>query len=90
MVKSAIVIATVVGLFGLEIDIRANEVPSIIFDTDMVEDYDDVGALAALHALADEDRCEILATVSCTRGNQSVATVEVINAYYGRKDIPIR
>ncbi|MBQ0031603.1 MAG: nucleoside hydrolase [bacterium] len=68
---------------------RANEVPRVIFDTDMVEDYDDVGALAALHALADENRCEILATVSCTRGNQSVATVEVINAFYGRKDIPV-
>ena len=61
----------------------------IIFDTDMVEDYDDVGALAALHALADEGRCEILATVTCTRGNQSVATVEVVNAFYGRKDIPV-
>ena len=55
----------------------------------MDEDYDDVGALAAVHALADEDRCEILATVSCTRGNQSVASVEVINAFYGRKDIPV-
>ena len=61
----------------------------IVFDTDMVEDYDDVGALAALHALADEGRCEILATVTCTRGNSSVAAVEVINAFYGRADIPV-
>ena len=67
----------------------ANDASKVVFDTDMVEDYDDVGALAALHALADEGRCEILATVSCTRGNQSVATVEVINAFYGRKDIPV-
>ena len=63
--------------------------PKILFDTDMVEDYDDVGALACLHALADEGRCEILAMATCTRDNQSVAAVEVINAYYGRPDIPV-
>ena len=39
-------------------------VPKIIFDTDMVEDYDDVGAMACLHALADEGNCEILAMAS--------------------------
>lgn len=61
----------------------------VILDTDMVEDYDDVGALATLHALADEGKCEILATVSSTRGNQSVAAVEILNAAYGRPDIPV-
>ena len=61
----------------------------IIFDTDMLTDYDDAGALACLHALADAGECEILATVSCTRGNSSVATCEAINAFYGRPDIPV-
>lgn len=61
----------------------------VIFDTDMLTDFDDVGALACLHALADADECEIMATVSCTRGNASVAAIEVINAYYGRPDIPV-
>ena len=55
-------------------------VPKIIFDTDMVEDYDDVGAMAVLHALADEGKCEILAISTCTRDNSSVAAVEVLNA----------
>ena len=64
-------------------------VPKIIFDTDMVEDYDDVGAMAVLHALADEGKCEILAMASCTRDNSSVAAVEVLNAFYGRPDIPV-
>ena len=44
-------------------------VPKIIFDTDMVEDFDDVGAVAVLHAFADEGKCEILAIGTCTRGN---------------------
>lgn len=63
--------------------------PRILFDTDMVEDYDDVGALACLHALADEGKCEILAMASCTRDNQSVAAIEIVNAYYGRPGIPV-
>ena len=63
-------------------------VPKVIFDTDMIEDFDDVGAMACLHALADAGECEILATVSSTRGNASVAAVEVINGYYGRGDLP--
>ena len=39
----------------------------VIFDTDMYTDFDDAGALACLHALADADECEILATVANTR-----------------------
>ena len=61
----------------------------IIFDTDMYTDFDDVGALACLHALADEGKCEILATVSSTRGTPSVGVCQAINAWYGRGDIPV-
>ena len=61
----------------------------VIFDTDMLTDFDDVGALACLHALADAGECEILATVSCTRGNASVGAIEIINRYCGRPDIPV-
>jgi len=61
----------------------------VIFDTDMIEDFDDVGALACLHALADAGECEILATVSSTHGNASVGVIEVINRYYGRADLPV-
>jgi len=61
----------------------------VIFDTDMLTDYDDAGALACLHALADSGECEILATLSCTRKNASVATCEAINAFYGRPNIPV-
>ena len=61
----------------------------VILDTDMLTDFDDVGALACLHALADAGECEILATVSCTRGNASVGAVQVINDYYGRASLPV-
>ena len=61
----------------------------VIFDTDMYTDFDDAGALACLHALADAGECEILATVANTRESMSVAMCEIVNAYYGRPDIPV-
>ena len=61
----------------------------IFFDTDMDTDCDDAGALAVLHALADRGECHILATVVSVRHPGSAPTVAAINAYYGRKDLPI-
>lgn len=61
----------------------------IIFDTDMHTDCDDAGALAVLHALADRKECEILAVMCSTKDQFSAPTVDAINTYYGRPDIPI-
>lgn len=61
----------------------------IIFDTDYDTDCDDPGALAVLHALADRDEAEILATVASGRNPQSPAAIDVVNTYYGRPDIPL-
>ncbi|MEM1136612.1 MAG: nucleoside hydrolase [Bacteroidota bacterium] len=61
----------------------------IIFDTDMGPDYDDVGAIAVLHALADKGECEILATLSSNRYNYSAATIEAFNTYFNKPEIPI-
>ena len=79
---------------GLAVLIKAGENPErepvkVIFDTDMHDDFDDVGALACLHALADAGECEILATVSNVRTSPSVAMCEIVNAHYGRPDIPV-
>ncbi|MCK5851878.1 family 20 glycosylhydrolase [bacterium] len=61
----------------------------IIFDADIDTDCDDAGALAVLHALADNGEVEILATIVSTRYPYSAPCVEAINRYYGRPDIPI-
>ena len=74
--------------FAAESPVR--EPAKVIFDTDMFTDYDDIGAIAVLHALADAGECEILATVSSTRGNSSVAVCEVVNAWYGRPASAVR
>ena len=62
---------------------------TIIFDTDIAPDYDDVGALAVLHALADKGEAKILATISCNAFKTTVPTLSVINTYFNRPDIPI-
>lgn len=61
---------------------------NLIFDTDMAPDYDDVGALAILHAMADSGEVNILATVSSNQCPTAVPCIDVINTYFGRPDIP--
>ncbi len=59
----------------------------IIFDSDLGPDYDDVGALAILHAMADSGKVEILATLSSNKNELVVPSIEVINTYFNRPDI---
>jgi inosine-uridine nucleoside N-ribohydrolase len=61
----------------------------IIFDTDIAPDYDDVGAMALLHAFADKGEATILATISCNAFETTAPTTSVINTYFNRPDIPI-
>ena len=68
---------------------RTEKPVNLIFDTDMAPDYDDVGALALLHALADSGEVNILATISSNKCATAVPCIDVINTYFGRPDIPI-
>jgi inosine-uridine nucleoside N-ribohydrolase len=61
----------------------------IIFDTDLGPDYDDVGALAFLHAMADSGKAEILATVSSNKNELVAPSIEIINNYFNRPGIII-
>ena len=64
------------------------EIPKIIFDTDLGPDYDDVGALAFLHAMADSGKTEILATVSSNKHELVAPSIDVINTYFNRAELP--
>jgi inosine-uridine nucleoside N-ribohydrolase len=61
----------------------------IIFDTDMGPDYDDVGAIALLHAMADQKECTILATMASDKHKHVAAVLHVLNTYFQRPGIPI-
>jgi len=62
----------------------------VIFDTDMGSDCDDVGALALLHAYANQGQAEIIGCVfSSGKVPYGAGIVEAIDIYYGRPDIPV-
>ncbi|HEY6977639.1 MAG TPA: nucleoside hydrolase, partial [Chitinophagaceae bacterium] len=62
---------------------------SIIFDSDIGPDYDDVGAITLLHAFADQGEAKILATVACNKYPNAAAVLSVFNTYFKRPDLPI-
>lgn len=66
----------------------AGPVP-IIFDTDIMSDVDDVGAVAALHALADRGEARILAMGVCVRNAWSPLCLDALNTYFQRADLPL-
>lgn len=68
---------------------KENQIPKVILDTDIGPDYDDVGAMAVLHALADSGYAEPLAVIA-SNANQYVApTIDILNTYFGRPDLPV-
>jgi inosine-uridine nucleoside N-ribohydrolase len=57
---------------------------NLILDTDLGPDYDDVGAMALMHALADSGQVNILGTVSSNQHEMVIPCMEVLNTYFGR------
>ncbi|MBK5272368.1 MAG: hypothetical protein JJE22_15280 [Bacteroidia bacterium] len=55
---------------------------SVIFDSDMGPDYDDVGAITLLHAFADSGYAKILATVASTKYEGVAAIFNTFNIYF--------
>lgn len=62
---------------------------ALIFDSDFGPDYDDVGALAILHAMADRQEVDILATIASTSYPNVAPVLNAFNTYFQRPDIPI-
>ena len=62
---------------------------NLILDTDLGPDYDDVGAMVLMHALADSGQVNILAVVSSNKDEHVVPCIEVLNTYFNRPDIPV-
>jgi hypothetical protein len=61
----------------------------IILDTDILDDVDDVGALALAHALQDKGEADILGVVVDTNYLKSAYCVDAINTYFGDPSIPV-
>lgn len=61
----------------------------IIFDTDISSDVDDVGAVAVLHALADNREVNILAMAVSSGDRWSAPCLQALNGWFGRPEIPV-
>ena len=68
---------------------NATQKVSVIFDSDMGPDYDDVGAITLLHAFADSGMATILATIASTKYEGVAGVFNVLNTYFKRPGIPI-
>jgi hypothetical protein len=68
---------------------KATRPVPILFDTDFGPDYDDVGAITLLHALADSGQANILATIASDKHANVGPALNAFNTYFNRPDIPI-
>ena len=75
--------------FCFPIALFAQNTPHVIFDSDMGPDYDDVGAITILHALADNAEVKILATIASTKYEGVAGVLNLFNTYFGRPEIPV-
>ncbi len=68
---------------------RVKKPVSIILDTDIGPDYDDVGAVAVLHALADKGEAKPLAIMASNKNHLVAPSIDILNIYFGRPNLPI-
>jgi inosine-uridine nucleoside N-ribohydrolase len=86
---TTMVISLILYGYANQSDEKNVEPVKLIFDTDLGPDYDDVGALAFLHAMADSGKADILATVTSNKNELVAPSINVINTYFGRSELPI-
>lgn len=67
---------------------KGNTLPAVILDTDIGPDYDDVGAMAVLHALADSGQVVPLAVIASNAHELVVPAIDILNTFFGRPDLP--
>ena len=82
--------AITITLFAATRPCRAAQSPtSIILDTDMGSDCDDVGALFILHGAVERGEAKLLATMGCISADAIAPCLDAINTWFGRPEIPV-
>ena len=61
----------------------------VILDTDPGYDPDDVGCMAMLHTMSNNEECHILAMMNSTDHKESPLALSAINHFYNRPAIPV-
>lgn len=82
-----IILALFISISSVYAQIGGKQAVSIILDTDIGPDYDDVGAMAVLHALTSRGEAKPLAVISCNKNELTVPSIDVLNTYFGRPEL---
>ncbi len=61
----------------------------ILLDTDFGGDADDLGALAILHNLYNEHKCDIVGIMCYNVDKDAIAAIDAVNQYYGSSNISL-
>jgi len=72
----------------IKAQVKSRAVP-VILDTDIGPDYDDVGAVAVLHSLADRGEAIPLAIFASNKNELVAPTINLMNTYFGRPGLAI-
>lgn len=64
------------------------QIPAVILDTDIGPDYDDAGAMAMFHAMADRGEMRPLAVIASNKNELVVPAIDIINTWFGRPELP--
>ncbi|HZG54917.1 PA14 domain-containing protein [Paenibacillus sp.] len=88
VVSLAVVVPAGAGGRVADAAVTAPPVP-LILDTDILDDVDDVGAIALAHALQDKGEANILGVVVDTNHLKSAYCVDALNTYFGNPNIPV-
>ena len=87
MTYKFIILAILLSVTYVNAQTGGRQAVSIILDTDIGPDYDDVGAIAVLHALADRGEAKPLAVISSNKNELTVPCIDVLNTYFGRPEL---
>jgi purine nucleosidase len=87
--QASLVAAMVCFMLSRTAPSQAGEPVSLIFDTDICGDCDDVLALGMIHALESRGACKLLAVTISVDHELAAPFVDAVNTFYGRPHIPI-
>ena len=88
-IRPAYILLAVILIWPLSFPAFASPPAKVIFDTDISSDVDDAGAVAVLHALANQGKVDILAMMVSSGDPWSGPCLDALNTWFGRPDIPI-
>lgn len=79
--------ASLLLLLFISMPPQADYAVPVILDTDLATDCDDAGAVAMLHAVAEQGEVFVLSMGICIQNDYSVLAPDALNTWYGRPDI---